>query len=293
MKNSDLRDFAAPAVKETGFAAMAVQGLVVFALGGAAILAFMRPDIVSGTWASLTRGSGSAQVAVGAPPPVKSTVPSMPDAKQISGTISMLGGVNAAGMSALGMQDVMMGRVKDPAKAKAIVEEHSRNIRALEKDASKILGIPDLDSFDLADETPVGAEMLAACVKLTGEQQSLIFKKPAAIARFTNCYMTTKPARLCDPAQKKVLIEVIGWYGAAQKFWKLEAEGKAGITFTNAPKPGDWDNLDRKVFPATITALARQGYIAASDWGWFPPPEIKAMLEGVKAERDPCAPVKT
>ena len=290
MKNSELRDSFAPPAKATGSAGMAVQGLVVFAFGGAALLAFMRPDIVSGAWASVARGGGTAQVAAGAPPPVKATAPSAPDAKQISGTLSMLGGVNAAGMSALGMQDVMMGRVKDPAKAQAIMDQHAKNLRAMQKDASKVLGVPDLDSLDLAEETPVGAEMFEACRKQAADNTAgSMFKKPAAVARFTNCYMTTRLTRLCDPVQKKALIEVLAWHGAAQKFWKLHAEKKTRVNYSEPPKPGDWNNPASLALPAAIAKLGAQGYISVGDFGWSTPPEIKAALEGVKAGRDPCA----
>ena len=296
MKNSELRGYAAPPKRETSLVGLLIQGLIASAVTGAALFVFFRPDAVSGAWAAITRGSGSAQVTTAAPPPMvkAQAAPSMPsinlDLKQVSGTLSMLGNVNQAGMSALGMQDVMMGNVKDPAKAAAIMEQHSKNLRAMQKDASKVLGVPDLDSLELAEDTPVGADMLEACRKQAADNTAgSMFKKPAAVARFTHCYMTTKLARLCDPVQKKALIEVLAWHGAAQKFWKLHDEKKTQVTYSEPPKPGDWDNPASRALPAGIAKLGAQGYISVSDFGWFPPPEIKAALDGVKAERNPCA----
>ena len=271
------------------------MGLVAFAVTGVAMLVFFRPDAVSGAWAAISGANGRTPVTSAAPPPVKAqavaTLPFAGDPKQIAGAVSMLSTVNRAGASALGVQDVMMGNVKDPAKAEAIMAAHAKNLKAMERDASKVLGLPDLISLDLAEETPIGAQMIETCRQKSASKTASVFKEPAAIARFTNCYMTTKLERLCDPVQKAALIEVIGWHGAAQKFWKKHEEKKTGVTFSDPPKPSDWDNPASRALPAAIAKLGAQGYVSASDFSWRAPAEIKAALEGVKAERNPCAAV--
>ena len=297
MKNSELRGYVTPPEKPPGPGDLATLGLAAFAVTGVAMLVFFRPDAVSGAWAAISGNTGRTPVTSAAPPPVKAqAAPPLPfsgggDPKQIAGTMSMLSAVNRASASALGVQDVMMGNVKDPAKAEAIMAAHAKNLKAMQKDASKVLGIPDFDSLDLAEETPVGAQMMETCRRQAAAKSASVFKEPAAIARFANCYMTTNLDRLCDPVQKKALVEILGWHGAAQKFWKKHEEKKAGVTVTDPPKPGDWDNPASRALPVTLAKLGAQGYVAADDLRWRAPADVKAALEGVKAERTPCAAV--
>jgi hypothetical protein len=114
------------------------------------------------------------------------------------------------------------------------------------------------------------------------------------VANVASCFIAANRPGLCEAAGKAKIAAMMEVYLWARQY-SLRPGMLAVKRASNGENDGDdpaevaWDGPEDHAVFAALKRLAIDGYISLDDFGLLPRQEIRQALEGVVAERRPCA----
>ena len=299
MKNSDFRNLVPgdPDEPPSGPGTFILKCGLAFALGTAAVAAYINPGLLQLPAATLSAGIEAAKKSLGSGmKPPASVAGSKGDVADdaVNEPLTMFE-ENTAYMEKLKKKEPVCQGIQS--KIECAEYAYAQQVNRFAIASVPFIGMSGGPTITLVKLYLGGAPSRAMVTACQGSDKSSITdvdRLGLAAARFADCYLTTNTARLCDANQKRVLVEVIDHYFATRAYWMgIFATGDIERGHRPQPanflKPADWDNnFSRNILP-DLRRLISQGYIARKDFGWFPDEALKNVLDNTKTERDACA----